>query len=88
MLDLETLINETATTRLDQTQLLHRGQQYQSNTVAKKLTHRWGKIVADDLIIVPKTLRYAAFKALHFAHPELNKICNDAAVFWWPEHAG
>ena len=53
-------------------------------TVAKKLTHRWGIILVDDRIIIPKTLCYAALNALHFGHPGINKMCNDAAIFWWP----
>ena len=40
--------------------------------------------MADDRIIVPKTLRYAALNALHFGHPGINKMCSDAAIFWWP----
>ena len=37
-------------------------------TVAKKLNYRWGIIMADQRIIVPKTLHYAALNALHFGH--------------------
>ena len=50
-------------------------------TVAKKLTHLWGIIMVDDRIVVPKSLRFAALNALHFGHPEINKMCNDAAIF-------
>ena len=39
--------------------------------------------MADDRIIVPKTLRYAALNALHFGHSGINKMCSDAAIFWW-----
>ena len=37
-------------------------------TIAKKLTHRWDIIMVDALILIPKSLRYAALNALHFAH--------------------
>ena len=53
-------------------------------TVAKKLTHRWGIMMVDDRIVVPKSLRYAALNALQFGHPGINKMCSDAAIFWWP----
>ena len=90
MLDLETLIKKTAAdpelfeldcfladnnTNMNPNEL---------RTVAKKLTHRWGIIVVDDRIIVPKSLRYAALNALHFGHPGINKMCSDATIFWWP----
>ena len=52
--------------------------------VAKKLTHRWGITMVDDRIIIPKSLRYTALNALHFGHPGINKMCNDAVIFWWP----
>ena len=52
--------------------------------VAKKLTHRWGKTMVDDRIFFPKSLRYEALNALHFGHPGMNKMCNDAVIFWWP----
>ena len=53
-------------------------------TVARKLTHRWGIIMVDDRIVISKSLRYAAFNALHFGHPGINKMCSDAMIFWWP----
>ena len=40
--------------------------------------------MVDDRIIIPKTLRYAALNALHFGHPGIDKMCGDAAIFWWP----
>ena len=52
--------------------------------MAKRLTHRWGITMVDDRIIIPKSLRYAALNALHFGHLGINKMCNDAAIFWWP----
>ena len=33
--------------------------------------------------IIPKTLRYAALNALLFGHPGINKMCCNAAIFWW-----
>ena len=51
------------------------------NTVAKKLTHRWGIIMGGDRIIIPKTLQNAALIALHFRHPGFTKMCTDAAIF-------
>ena len=40
--------------------------------------------MVDDRIIIPKSLRYAALDELHFGHPGINKMCNDAVNFWWP----
>ena len=90
MLDLETLIKETAADPdlielnccIEDNNMEQIPQNYK--TVAKKLTHRWGIIMVDDRIIIPKSLRYAALNALHFGHPGINKMCNDAAIFWWP----
>ena len=90
MLDLETLIKETAADPdlielnccIEDNNLEQIPQNYK--TVAKKLTCCWGIIMVDDRIVIPKSLRYAALNALHFGHPGLNKMCNDAALFWWP----
>ena len=86
MLDLETIIKETAADPdlielnccIEDNNLEQIPQNYR--TVAKKLTHHWGIIMVDDRIVV----RYAALNALHFGHPGINKMCNDAAIFWWP----
>ena len=40
--------------------------------------------MVDDRIVIPKSLRYAALNALHFGYSGINKMCNDAAIFWWP----
>ena len=40
--------------------------------------------MADDRIIILKSLRYAALNALHFGHLGINEMCNDAVIFWWP----
>ena len=40
--------------------------------------------MVDDRIVIPKSLRYAALNVLHFGHPGINKMCNDAAIFLWP----
>ena len=40
--------------------------------------------MVDDRIVIPKSLRYAALNALHFGLPGINKMCNGAAIFWWP----
>ena len=90
MLDLETLIKETAADPdlielnccIKDNNLEQIPQNYK--TVAKKLTHRWGIIFVDDRIVIPKSLRYAALNALHFGHPGIIKMCNDAAKFRWP----
>ena len=90
MLDLETIIKETAADPdlielnccIEDNKLDQIPQNYR--TVAKKLTHRWGIILVDDRIVIPKSLRYAALNALHFGHPGINKMYNDAAIFWWP----
>ena len=90
MLDLETIIKETTADPdlielnccIEDNKLDQIPQNYR--TVAKKLTHRWGIILVDDRIVIPKSLRYAALNALHFGHPGINKMYNDAAIFWWP----
>ena len=90
MVDMETLIKETAADP-DLIELNCCIENNNSNqiphdyrTAAKKLTRRRGIIMVDDRIIKPKTLRYAALIALHFGHPGTNKMCIDAATFWWP----
>ena len=57
-----------------------------TTTKTEKLIHRWGIIKVDDRIITPKSSRYAALNALHFGLPGLNKMCNDAANFWWEDN--
>ena len=65
MLDLETIIKETAADPdlielnccIEDNNLEQIPQNYR--TVAKKLSHRWGIIMVDDHIVVPKSLRYA-----------------------------
>ena len=90
MLDLETLIKETAPDPdLIEVQCCIEDNKTQAipddyKQVAKKLTHRLGITMVDDRIIIPKSLRYAALNALHFGHPGINKMCNDAVIFWWP----
>ena len=90
MLDLETLIKEwAADPDLIEVQCCIEDNNTQAipddhKKVAKKLTHRWGITMVDDRIIIPKSLRYAALNALHFGHPGINKMCNDAVIFWWP----
>ena len=85
MLDLETLIKETAADpELIEVQCCIEDNNTQAipddyKQVAKKLTHRWGITMVD-----PKNLRYAALNALHFGHPRINEMCNDAVIFWWP----
>ena len=90
MLDLETRIKETAADAdLIEVQCCIEDNNTQAipddyKQVAKKLTHRWGITMVDDRIFIPKSLRYAALNALHFGHPGINKMCNDAIIFWWP----
>ena len=87
MLDLATLIKETAADPdLVEVQCCIEDNNTQAipddyKQVAKKLTHRWGITMVDDRIIIPKSLSYAALNALHFGHPGINKICNDAVFF-------
>ena len=79
MLDLETLIKETAADPdlikvqccLEDNNTLAIPEDYKH--VAKKITHGWGITMVDDRIIFPKSLRYAAMNALQFGHPEINK---------------
>ena len=90
MLDLETLIKETAADPdlielqccIEDNNLSRAPEAYKP--IIKRLTHRWGITMVDDRIIVPKSLRYPALNALHFGHPGINKMCGDAAIFWWP----
>ena len=90
MLDLEILIKETTADPdlnelnccIEDNNMEHIPQNYK--TLAKKSTHRWGIIMVDDRIVIPKSLRYAALNGLHFGHPRINKLCNDAAIFRWP----
>ena len=90
MLDLETLIKETAA-EPDLIELncciednIFNQTPNECKAVARKLAHRWDINLVNDRMIVPKTLRYAALNALHFGHAAINTICNDAAIFWWP----
>ena len=90
ILDLETLIKETAADPdLIEVQCCIEDNNIQAipenyKQVAKELTHRWGITMVGDRIIIPKNLRYAALNALHFGHAGINKMCNDAVIFWWP----
>ena len=90
MLDLETLTKETLADldlteqncRIKDNNLEQIPQNYKN--VARKMTHRWGIIIVVDRIVIPDSLRYAALNALPFGHPGINKMCNDAAIFWRP----
>ena len=90
MLDLETLIEETAADPdlielqccIEDDNLNQAPEVYKP--IIKRLTHRWGITLVDDRIIIPQSLRYAAINALHFGHPGINKMCGGAAIFWWP----
>ena len=89
MLDLGTLIEETAANPhlielncwIEDNNIKQIPNDYKA--VAKMLTHRRGRIMVDDRIIIPKSLRYAAVNALHFRHPGIKKLCSDAIMFWW-----
>ena len=90
MLDLETLIKETAADPdlievqccIEENNIQAIPEDYKQ--VAEKLSHRWKITTVDDRIIIPRSPRYAALNALHFGHPGINKMCNDAVFFWWP----
>ena len=90
MLDLETLIKETAADPhlielqccIEDDNLNQAPEDYKP--IIKRLTHRCGITMVDDRIIIPGGLRYAALNPLHFGHPGIDKICGDTAVFWWP----
>ena len=90
MLDLKTLIEETAADPdLIEVQCCLEDNNHQAipednKQVAKKLTHRCEITMMDDRIIISRSLRYAALNALHFGHPGINKMCNDAVILWWP----
>ena len=69
MFDLETLITESAANQ--------------------DLIEQQCCIEDDNLNQAPEaykllSLRYAALNALHFGHRGINKMCGDAAIFWWP----
>ena len=40
--------------------------------------------MVDDRIIIPKSLRYAALKALYSGQPRIKKMFSDATIFSWP----
>ena len=91
MLDLETLIKETAANP-DLIELYCYIEYNNTNqipndckAVAEKLTtaniHRRDIIIVDDRSI---SLRYAPLNALHFGHPGINIMCSDATIIWWP----
>ena len=87
MLDLETLIKETAANP-DLIELYCYIEYNNTNhipndckAVAKKLTPRRDIIMVDDRNI---SLRYAPLNALQFGHPGINIMCSDATIIWWP----
>ena len=90
MLDLETLTKETAADPdlielqccIEDDNLSQAPEAFKP--IIKRLLHRWGITMVDDRTIFPKSLRYEALNALHFGHPGINKMCADAAIFWWP----
>ena len=90
MLDLETLIKETAGDPdlvdvqccIEDNNIQAIAEDYKQ--VARKLTHRRGITMVNDQIIISKSLRYAALITLHLGHPEMNKMYNDVVIFWWP----
>ena len=90
MIDLETLIKETsADPHLIELQCCLEDKNMlaipkDNKHVAKRLTRRWGITMVDDYIIISKSSRFAALKALHFGQPGVNKMCNDAVIFLWP----
>ena len=81
MLDLETLIKETAADPdlielqccVEDDNLNQAPEAYK--LIIKTLIHRWGITMIDDRIIVPKSLRHAALIALHFGQPGI-KMCD------------
>ena len=91
MLDLETLIKETAADP-DLIELNCCIEDNKNNPIPndykngdKKLTFCWCSFMVDDRVIVSKVLRYAALNALSFGHPRINQKCSsDAAIYWWP----
>ena len=90
MLDLETLNKETSTDPdlielhccIEDDNLDQAAEAYK--LIIKRLTGRWGITMVHDRIIIPQSLRYAALNAFHFGQPGINKMCGDAAIFWWP----
>ena len=83
MLDLETLIKETAADR-DLIELNCCIEDNNLQQIPQNYRYCWGIIMVDDSIVIPKSLRYAALNALHFGHPGMSKMCNNVAIFWWP----
>ena len=89
MLDLENLNKETAAVPdlievqccLEDNYTLAIPKDYKH--VAKTNPTLW-KNKNDNRIIVPKSLRYAALKVIHFCHTGINKTCSDPTNVWWP----
>ena len=90
MLDLQSIIKETAADPeiLKVKLCLERDRKEQIpeeyKGVAKKLTTRGGELLVDDRIVVPKSLRSSALNSLHFGHPGITRMCQEAQIFWWP----
>ena len=80
MLDLETLIKETAADPdlielnccIEDNNLEQIPRNYK--IVAKKPTHRWGIIMVNDRIVISKSLRCSFLNELHFGHHGIN-VC-------------
>ena len=89
MLDLENLNKETAAVPdlievqccLEDNYTLAIPEDY--THVAKTNPTLW-KNKNDNRIIVPKSLRYAALKVIHFCHTRINKTCSDPTNVLWP----
>ena len=52
--------------------------------VAKRLSTRWGIVFMDDRVVIPIGIREEVINALHFGHPGLTKMEQEAKIFWWP----
>ena len=51
----------------------------------RKLSTRFGLVLIEDKIIVPKNLRTTIISLLHKGHPAINKMTAAARHFWWPK---
>ena len=90
MLDLKTLISETAIvpelTRV-RTSLRREDRETTPDgyrTVFDKLLIRWDLIFVDDQIVIPIDLRRRLLDILHFGQSGITKMTIEAKIFWWP----
>ena len=50
-----------------------------------KLSTRFGLVFYEDKICIPENLRMQIINLLHKGHPSINKMNDEADLFWWPK---